>query len=241
MAASESATEPIAAPGMIVFAPSSPPGESDVARQRREQVIEAAIEIIATRGLHRLSLSEIETKTGMARGHLTYYFPHKEDILLAVFDRMLYRMIEQSMRSGGPRPGSGQAWECLKFILARKLQTPANEQMAFGSLLHTFLAQIGHRDDYRAKLAARNEEWRTHMGADFAASVPDLPAPSRELSSVVMALIQGLTQQLAVDPNAFDREAMYTLLLSMLAPYFRANLADAPTRLPDHSPTGEVQ
>src|ERR1700751_4655907 len=70
----------------------------DIATIRREQIIEAAVAIITKRGLENLSLSEIEKKAGMSRGQLTYYFPAKEDILLAVFDRM----IEMMQRRGLP-------------------------------------------------------------------------------------------------------------------------------------------
>ena len=66
-----------------------PGPDSAVARKRRDEIVTAAADIISTQGLHRLSLAKIERKTGMARGQLTYYFRTKEDILLAVFDRML--------------------------------------------------------------------------------------------------------------------------------------------------------
>jgi AcrR family transcriptional regulator len=218
---------------------SGPPGESEVARQRREQVVEAAMEIIATRGLHELSLKEIEKKTGMARGHLTYYFRHKEDILLAVFDRMLDRMIAQTiqaMRAEGPKPYSGQPWECLRFMLDRNLKPHTPEQEAFGSVLHTFLAQIHYRDDYRAKLAERNGEWRTHLATDFATNRLGPPVvPPVVLASIVMSLVQGLAQQLAVNPDAFDRRQMYDALLTMLAPLFRTEHSPAP-----EPPTGEI-
>ena len=61
----------------------------NIAGIRREQIIEAAVSVITERGLQNLSLSEIEKKAGMSRGQLTYYFPAKEDILLAVFDRLV--------------------------------------------------------------------------------------------------------------------------------------------------------
>jgi len=59
--------------------------------------MDAAEAIIAGQGIHRLSLGQIEKRAGMSRGQLTYYFPTKESILLAVFDRMLRRMIDRAM------------------------------------------------------------------------------------------------------------------------------------------------
>src|ERR1700758_2268345 len=67
----------------------------DVASVRREQIIEAAVAVITEQGLQNLSLSEIEKKAGMSRGQLTYYFPTKEAILLAVFDRLVSLMYQR--------------------------------------------------------------------------------------------------------------------------------------------------
>ncbi len=47
----------------------------DIGTIRRQQIVEAAVAIIAEQGLQNLSLSQIEKKAGMSRGQLTYYFP----------------------------------------------------------------------------------------------------------------------------------------------------------------------
>ena len=41
----------------------------------------------------------------------------------------------------------------------------------FYPLQYTFLSQIGHREDFRARLAKLYEEWRRHMAEDFAAEL----------------------------------------------------------------------
>ena len=200
------------------------PKDSAVARKRRDEVVAAATEIIATEGLHRLSLARIEGRTGMTRGQLTYYFPAKEEILLAVFDRMLATMIERAMADmaarGLPTDGPGVAWARLRLGLTRllggRLDGPED---TLGPLVHTFMAQVQHRPDYKAKLAAANTGWRGHIAADLAAGPPG-PVPPAVAASVVMALFQGLGGQLAVDPTAFDRAEMLTACLTVLAPLF---------------------
>jgi AcrR family transcriptional regulator len=197
-----------------------PNGFSDVARQRREQVIEAAIEIIATEGIHRLSLGNIEERVKMARGHLTYYFPTKEDILLAVFDRMLERLIAEAQAGDGPKPGTGRAWECARHMLAKTLEPAGPDKHAFLSLVHTFLAQIAYRDDFRGKIATAEAEWRGQLAADYALGVPRPPVPPAVAASILMALVQGLGGQLAVNPRAFDRDQMLAALRTILGPLF---------------------
>ena len=78
----------------------------DVGLQRRAQIVEAAVGVIADAGLPALSLSAIEKRAGMSRGQLTYYFGTKEDILLAVFDHMLHLMREKAEGNRGVGPAT---------------------------------------------------------------------------------------------------------------------------------------
>lgn len=208
--------------------PVGPPADSAIAQQRRDEIVTAATEVIVTEGLHQLSLAQIEKRTGMTRGHLTYYYRTKESILLAVFDRMLARMIEEAMadaiRHGAPQPGTGRAWDGLRHSLTRMLSSDQlcdQNHHELLALIHTFMAQVRHRDDYRQKLAAANAGWREHLAGDIASSLPKAShVQPLVLASIVMALFQGLGGQLAVDPNAFDRRAMLETLLRLLAPLY---------------------
>lgn len=198
--------------------------ESAIARKRRDEIITAATEIIAGEGLHRLSLARIEARTGMTRGQLTYYFPAKESILLAVFDRMLERMIAATMADmvaqKVPCDGPDMGWARLQHGLGRLFGDRCKEgRDTLGPLIHTFMAQIEHRPDYKAKLAAANAGWRGHLADDLTAGPPG-PVPSAVAASVVMALFQGLGSQLAVDPEAFDRDEMLKACRLVLAPLF---------------------
>src|SRR4051794_7649732 len=102
----------------------------EIGKRRREQIIAAAVAIIDERGLQRLSLSAIEKKAGMSRGQLTYYFHTKEDIFLAVFDRMIETMHRRA-QGGDGTPGCfmrGAGWErvegFLRFFLLQPPDVP---------------------------------------------------------------------------------------------------------------------
>src|SRR5262249_40229936 len=136
----------------------------DIGSKRREQVVEAASAIIAEKGIAKLSLSAIEKRTQMARGHLTHYFPYKEDILLAVFDHMIETM---RRRVGGTECKQlDGTWPLIEHLLGMILLAPLNP--VFGPLQYTFLAQMSHRQDFRARLAGLYEEWRANMSAGLA-------------------------------------------------------------------------
>src|SRR5436190_5488661 len=176
------------------------PARIDIASIRKEQIIEAAVAVIAEQGLHNLSLSEIENKAGMKRGQLTYYFKHKEDILLAVFDRVLQLMYERLGKPPGvdeeDRPKSG--WEVTKYLLEAMLTKPPLSP-EFHCLQYTFLSQIGYREDFRERLARLYDEWRTNMAKGLAADVGygngRSTVPQRAMATLIQAMLQGLAMQ----------------------------------------------
>src|SRR5436309_9743615 len=96
----------------------------DIGSIRREQIVEAAVTVIAEQGLQNLSLSEIEKKAGMSRGQLTYYFPAKEDILLAVFDRHLERLCQRIGTPLGQAPEEASGWEWVQHLLQKLVGQP---------------------------------------------------------------------------------------------------------------------
>ncbi len=194
----------------------------DIASIRREQIVEAAVAVIAEQGLQNLSLSEIEKKASMSRGQLTYYFPTKEDILLAVFDRLVLSMYERIGRPAGQACDQAGGWEWVQHLLDKLLmQPPVSPE--FSCLQYTFLSQISHREDFRQRLATLYEAWRNNMALGLSADMARQPAARRAspraLATLVQAILHGLTMQRAADPNAFDREEMLDLCLDVLGSY----------------------
>jgi AcrR family transcriptional regulator len=222
-------TQPTAAMSNGSFCPGwdeEPAGLSEVARRRRDEIMDAAEAIIAGQGIDKLSLAQIEERAKMSRGQLTYYFPHKESILLAVFERMLRRMIRERLAGDGPKPLTNRAWDCFRHALAGHLgldpANPPEQRKDLFSLLHTFLAQMGHREDYRDRLSEMYRGWRGLIAADVAQSVPEAPAiPPQVAAGLFQALMHGLAVQLMVDPDALDRQATYDACVRLFAPIFR--------------------
>lgn len=174
----------------------------DIARIRREEIIDAAATVIAEQGIQNLSLSEIESRTGMSRGQLTYYFPEKEQILLAVFDRMSARMRQRVLKKQPP-DAANHMTDVLEMILFRPL-TPE-----FVGLQFTFLAQTKGRPDYRKRLANLYQHWRSTLIEELPVSRSnqnDATACTR--ASLFQAVAHGLAVQLIADPRAFDRREM---------------------------------
>jgi hypothetical protein len=93
----------------------------------------------------------------------------------------------------------------------------------FNALQYTFLSQIGHREDFRQRLANLYEEWRGHFAQrltdDHAERKTTRAVPPRAMASLIQAILHGLAMQLAADPDAFDRKEMAELCLDVVGRY----------------------
>ena len=59
-----------------------------VAAARRKQILDAATRVFAEKGFHRATIKEIARVAGIADGTIYTYFASKDEVLLAVLDRL---------------------------------------------------------------------------------------------------------------------------------------------------------
>ncbi len=86
---------------------------------RREQIAEAALELVAGQGLRRLSVAAVARRVGLVPSGIYRHFKSKDDILAAVLDRIEERLLA-NVRSA--RQAHADPLECLKDILMRHIR-----------------------------------------------------------------------------------------------------------------------
>ena len=80
----------------------------DVSEERKDQILDAASEVFAEKGLHESRMDDIVAKSGLSKGALYWYFKSKDDILISIFDRMfkenmiIWKKILISERTSNP-------------------------------------------------------------------------------------------------------------------------------------------
>lgn len=67
---------------------------TDTQREKRRQILRAAISVFARSGYHGSRVSDVAKEAGVAYGLVYHYFGSKEDLLEAVFRRTWSRMLE---------------------------------------------------------------------------------------------------------------------------------------------------
>ncbi len=95
---------------------SRPPGPSGPRRplfqeeSRRDGILEAALEVMSRKGFERASIAAIAGRAGVARATVYQHFSDKQDILVALAERITRRIIE-TVEAWAPLPLSPHAGE----------------------------------------------------------------------------------------------------------------------------------
>ena len=86
---------------------------------RREQIAEAAMSLVAERGLRRLSVAAVARRVGLVPSGIYRHFKSKDEILAAVLDRIEQRLLANVQAA---REENDDPLECLKGVLMRHIR-----------------------------------------------------------------------------------------------------------------------
>ncbi|MDR9856229.1 TetR/AcrR family transcriptional regulator [Paenibacillus sp. VCA1] len=67
-------------------------------KERRDEILNAAMELFNSKGFEQTSVSDIVKKIGVAQGTFYYYFQSKEEVINAACERTLASRLEQVQR-----------------------------------------------------------------------------------------------------------------------------------------------
>jgi AcrR family transcriptional regulator len=77
---------------------------------RRDKILDCALAVFARQGFHETSIAAICAQAHIARGTLHQYFKDKRDVLAALIDRIVSRIIDaRSLNPAGDRVRAGDA------------------------------------------------------------------------------------------------------------------------------------
>ncbi|MED3727730.1 TetR family transcriptional regulator [Priestia endophytica] len=80
-----------------------------------KRILQASIEVISEKGLHKASISEIAKKAGIAQGTFYLYFKSKHDLIPAIADYLLTLTLKSVQEEVKERESF---WDTLKVLIA---------------------------------------------------------------------------------------------------------------------------
>jgi AcrR family transcriptional regulator len=126
-------------------------------RKRREQIIEAATGLFNVQGFHATSIDEIGAAAGITGPGLYRHFAGKDEILLAVFDR-IWELLRSSIdRTEGLSP---------EVALDDLIGTHITLALDHGEALMLLVREKRHVPEYYQRAAERNDMRYTDAWAE---------------------------------------------------------------------------
>lgn len=63
----------------------------DISEERKNQILEAAAKVFSERGIHQSRMDDVAAASGVSKGLLYWYFKSKEEIIVAITERLFAR------------------------------------------------------------------------------------------------------------------------------------------------------
>lgn len=167
------------------------------------KLLNATIDLLHDRGLHRMSTTQIAELAEVSRGALTHHYKSKEEIIAAAVSHQLrevtanlHKMAEDIRESGGD---SDQIVDYLWRMM--------NDRLFFVTM--EYLPEARHNPDFRQRIIPVVQEFHHGLNsvwAEFAEQAGVDTEYALTLMNATMCLIRGMIAQSAVrnDPSYFS-------------------------------------
>ncbi len=89
----------------------------NVSDERKSQIINAAEEVFTKKGFDEARMDDIAEETGLSKGTLYLYFKSKDDLIIAILDRLIQREFKQLENIDVTATGATEAiWKMTDLI-----------------------------------------------------------------------------------------------------------------------------
>lgn len=182
---------------------------------RREEIVDAALRLILDMGYNQVTLADIAARVGVSKGLISYYFPRKEDVFLAVLDQIVDRL---SADFEGFCRADATPSEKLMMIFNNLF---GNEKRArrYYTVVIDYMAQAIRTPQVQEYTQDIYNSYRTYMEriiADGIRSGHFREVELQKTTSMILALMEGLVLQWFFDRNGFDLEAAYEMCVELM-------------------------
>jgi len=175
---------------------------------RREEaetrIVEAALKIVAERGLQDLTLAECGREAGYSRALAAHYFGSRDELIGSIA-RYIVAMYSKSRRTSGPssmsdRKGLDGLLDRVQFYIKHNRDTP-NDTRAFHSVLGAALKQTPLSEAIAELNRKSIAIYATLIRQGIEAGEIRADVDATLQASLLVATLRGVVRQWLVDPS----------------------------------------
>jgi TetR/AcrR family transcriptional regulator, fatty acid metabolism regulator protein len=172
---------------------------------KQEELLRLAYRLMATKGMHRMTLQDVADAAGMSKANVVYHYKTKEELVLRSMQWVLERVTARIVEATASAKGRDAKIRAMIDAIFVDPQRNRNFYIVYAEL-------IAH-SSRNGRFAELNGWFREIMNGQYAAVIGSTTRRSKravaESAMVVRALIDGLFLQWLEDPDWEARHTAY--------------------------------
>lgn len=182
-------------------------------------MIRAAIRIVSERGLESLTLAECGEAAGYSRGLAAHYFKTRDELIVAIANRIVVRYVEQLRAS---RPAGGRGLEAIlssvTYYIASARKNVVNTR-AFQAVLGSTLNDTPVALEVAKLNRASVDGWAAGIRWGIAHGEIRKDVDPAAGGVMIVALVRGIMQLWMLDPKLIDLDIATAQLVDQIRRY----------------------
>ena len=171
---------------------------------RRQQIIDAATQTLIEGGSSSLVLRDVADQIGITHGNLQYYFPTKDDLLIAIFDQAVEKYTDSMKVAVSETSTRKGRLDAIIDAGIKELNTPET------SLWRMMMSLADHNPDMASILKKENDLYEQVVAEELKLISPNLSVQRRRhIARIIHAILDGLGIQFSYeDPESPEMRAL---------------------------------
>ncbi len=188
---------------------------TEVAFERKNQIVKATVDCISRYGYNNFSMQDVARSAGVSKGIIHYYFLNKDDLMMSVLEHVaddIGRVLSSGMSEAvDPSKKLDLFIEtCLDIVRKTKEYYQVNMD---------FWTQINQKEEVRQSVAKHYCNFRETCSKVLVEGIEKgvfRDINPTEYSSLIIALIDGISMQWLFDNAAFNYESVVHQVKSVI-------------------------
>ena len=161
---------------------------------RRQQIIDAAKQALIEGGANSLVLRDVADQIGITHGNLQYYFPTKNDLLIAIFDQAVEKYTDSMKVAVSETSTRKGRLDAIIDAGIAELKAPET------ALWRMMMSLADHNPDMASILKKENDLYEQVVAEELELISPDLSLQRRRhIARIIHAILDGLGIQFSYE------------------------------------------
>ena len=186
---------------------------SFIEEKRRSQIVEIAIQTIATQGFSQTSLAEIAKKAGISKGVISYHFDGKEELVEEIL-RSLLRKPAEFVKERVSRAET--TLEKIRAYVEANFEFMKMNRVGYVALVDLWGQRDSGRNSLNADAYEPSRHYLAHILEEGQRTGEMHAFPLMPTASLIQGAIDGVMLQWVLDEKAIDLDVAKEEVVSMV-------------------------